>query len=135
MYYLQLYPTPNNNYCHATYDGIDFANDKKVCISNVNNKCVDDITATTEELRSDEESSHKDEYILRSNNSSRPITPTMPTRNKLWQKIIQANNLHELPQSEAIFNTARITRSVKHAISDYGATGHFLVENAPVANK
>ena len=79
MYYPQLYPTPNNEYCHATYDGIDFANDKKVCISNVNNKCVDDITATTEELASNEELAHREGYIQLTKNIICPTIPTMPT--------------------------------------------------------
>ena len=34
-----------------------------------------------------------------------------------------------------IFNQQRLVRAVKHAISDSGTTGHFLVEGAPVINK
>ena len=49
--------------------------------------------------------------------------------------MIQANNLMQMPRALAIFDTKRVTRSVKHAISDSGATGRFLVEDAPVVNK
>ena len=135
MYYPQLYPTQNNEYFYATYKDNDFVNDETVCMSNVEDKYVDDRTATMEELKSNEESPQEEAYIPPTKNIIRPRILTMPTINKAWQKYIQTNNLHELPQAETIFNTARITRSVKHAISDSGATGHFLVENAPVTNK
>ena len=40
-----------------------------------------------------------------------------------------------MPKAHAIFDAKRVTRSVKHEISDSDTTCHFLVENAPVVNK
>ena len=37
-----------------------------------------------------------------------------------------------IPNIEIIFNTKYVTREVKHAVSDSGATGHFLIEGAPI---
>ena len=64
----------------------------------------------------------------------KPSHVTLPTRTMAWQSIIQANKLQQLPKADMAFNMARVTRSVKHAVSDSGATGHFLVEGAPVVN-
>ena len=49
------------------------------------------------------------------------------TRQQAWQHIIQPKNLRELPQAETIFDQERVTRAVKWAISDSGATGQFLI--------
>ena len=86
MYYPQLYPTPNNKYCHATYNDNDFADDEKVCMSTVKEKCADDTTATTEELTSNEESSQEGAYIPRTKNIIYPTILSMPNRNKAWKK-------------------------------------------------
>ena len=69
------------------------------------------------------------------NTARRPTRIIMPTRSKAWKRLIQANNLMQMPRAHAIFDAKRVTRSVKHAISDLGATGHFLVEDTPVVNK
>ena len=37
--------------------------------------------------------------------------------------------------AETIFNTKVMKDWVEYAVSDLGATGHFLVEGAPVVNK
>lgn len=58
----------------------------------------------------------------------KPARITLPTRNMAWKSIIQAKNLHQLPQAEMALNVARVTRSVKHAVSDSGATGHFWLK-------
>ena len=60
-----------------------------------------------------------------------PTTP-MATRRSAWTTIVQANNLQQLPRSATIFNPQSLIRAVKHAISDSGATGYFLVKGAPV---
>ena len=52
-----------------------------------------------------------------------------------WQALIQEHQLNALPRAQTIFDMAKITRVAKYAISDSGATGHFLVEEAPVVNK
>jgi len=47
---------------------------------------------------------------------------------------VQQKDLQELPNAGTIFNTTRLKYAVEYAISDSGATVHFLVEGAPVAN-
>ena len=59
----------------------------------------------------------------------------LPTKAKAWRHIIHDNSLTQLPQASMALNTKRIVRAVKWAISDSGATGHFMVEGAPVINK
>ena len=56
------------------------------------------------------------------------------TKANAWQHIIQANNLSQLPHATTIFDAAKITRCVKHAISDSGATDHFLIKGMPAVN-
>ena len=51
-----------------------------------------------------------------------------------WQSIVTQQELQELPNAGTIFNTTRLKHAVEYAISDSGATGHFLVQGAPVAN-
>ena len=54
---------------------------------------------------------------------------------KSWQSIVQAHKLQELPTAALIFHPTRLQEAVQYAISDSGATGHFLVQGAPVVNK
>ena len=42
--------------------------------------------------------------------------------------------LQELPNAGTIFDTTRLKYAVEYAILDSGATWHFLVQGAPVAN-
>ena len=51
-----------------------------------------------------------------------------------WNSIVSQHELQELPNAGTILNTTRLKHAVEYAISDSGATGHFLVEGAPVAN-
>ena len=53
----------------------------------------------------------------------------------MWDTLVQANNLQELPMAATIFNKPEVCRAIKYAISDSGATGHFIVEGSPVVNK
>ena len=64
-----------------------------------------------------------------------PLTNVPTTRAKAWARLIQNEVLHELPMAETIFNTKVMKDWVEYAVSDSGATGHFLVEGAPVVNK
>jgi len=122
----------------------DFADDETVGASNRKHDYDDENTISTtdmseETIDSEEESSAEDEnendYSPPTNTTRRPTRIIMPTRSKAWKRLIQANNLMQMPRAHAIFDAKRVTRSVKHAISDSGATGHFLVEDAPVVNK
>jgi hypothetical protein len=60
---------------------------------------------------------------------------SMPTRHAAWNAIIHNRHLQLSPQANMMFDTRRLTRAVEYAISDSGATGHFLVEGAPIVNK
>jgi len=84
--------------------------------------------------------------VSRSRNDSSPsrVSPfkkrpfeNLKTRQQAWQHIIQVNNLQQLPTSDIIFNNERVIKQVKieYALSDSGASGHFLVEGAPVTRK
>ena len=48
---------------------------------------------------------------------------------------VDAHNLQELPNAAPILNPTRLQGAVQYAISDSGATGHFLSQGAPVVNK
>jgi hypothetical protein len=48
-----------------------------------------------------------------------------------WQSIVTQQELQELPNAGTIFNTTRLKQAIEYAISDSGATGHFLVQGAP----
>jgi len=65
----------------------------------------------------------------------RSTSISLPTKAKAWMRVIHANNLTQLPQAAMALNTKRVTRAVQWAISDSGATGHFMVEGAAVINK
>ena len=61
--------------------------------------------------------------------------PVPTTKFGAWANIVQANRLIDLPNASTIFNTRKLTNMVKFAISDSGASAHFLLEGAPVVNK
>ena len=46
-----------------------------------------------------------------------------------------SHNLQELPNAAPILHPTRLQGAVHYAISDSGATGHFLLQGAPVVNK
>jgi hypothetical protein len=66
------------------------------------------------------------------------VTPVFPPNSRwaenAWHSIVTQQELQELPNAGTIFNTTRLQHAVEYAISDSGATGHFLVQGAPVAN-
>ena len=87
-------------------------------------------------MASNEEPTEGEErYIPPTKHVKRPTIPLLTTQSKAWQHIIQANNLHELPKSAAIFHAKKVARYVEYAISDSGTTGPFLVDNAAITNK
>ena len=67
----------------------------------------------------------------RSNWGNNPIK----TKHQAWNAIIEQQSLHQLQNANVIFDKGRVTRQVAMAISDSGASGHFVLENAPVINK
>ena len=50
-------------------------------------------------------------------------------------KIVQKNHLSNLPETSLSFFPTKMKEDVQYAIPDSGATGHFLVQGAPVVNK
>ena len=133
--YPPLYPTPNNKPSneYATLAEADISDDDTVCMSN-SKEMDDNWTQATEDMTSEEESDEEGEYIPPTSKIIHPTHVNMRTRTAAWKTIIQANNLQAMPHAATIFDVKRVTRLVKHAISDSGATGHFLVENAPATN-
>ena len=109
------------------------ADDETVCMSNSKER-DDEWTQATEDLTSEDETDDESSYIPPTTRVIHPTHVKLPTRSAAWKAIVQANNLQAAPNATTIFDVQRVTRSVKHAISDSGATGHFLVENAPATN-
>jgi hypothetical protein len=135
IHYPPLYPTPNNKPSneYATLAEADITDDDTVCMSN-SKEMDENWTQATEDMTSEEESNEESEYIPPPKHIIHPTHVKMPTRSAAWKTIVQANNLQAMPHTATIFDVKRITRSVKHALSDSGATGHFLVKNAPATN-
>ena len=119
MHYPPLYPTPTtspeNNY--ATLAKNDGADDETVCMSNSKER-DNEWTQATEDLTSVEGSDDDSWYIPPTKAIIHPTHVKMPTQSAAWKTIVQANNLQTTPHAATIFDVQRVTRSVKHAISD-----------------
>ena len=61
--------------------------------------------------------------------------PAVYIRSSAWDTLAQANNLQELAIAATIFDKTKVCRAVECAISNSGATVHFLVKGSPVVNK
>ena len=135
MNYPMLYPTQitssGNKYTALSKN--DGADDETVCMSNSKER-DDEWTQATEDLTSEDDTDDESWYIPPTNHIIHPTHVKLPTRSAAWKAIVQANNLQATPNAATIFDVQQVTRSVKHAISDSGATGHFLVKNAPATN-
>lgn len=93
-------------------------------------------------LREDDEDD--DETVVTSNVSTnaakdnrppeQPAHQPMWKKGQAWTKLMQANNIREDTNPNS-FKKSYITRAVKWAVSDSGATSHFMLEGAPVVNK
>ena len=57
------------------------------------------------------------------------------TRGEAWSAIVKEKEPKKLPNATMAFNNRTTTRLVEFAISNSGATAHFLVEGAPIVNK
>ena len=90
----------------------------------------DDITVATDNTTSDTETEIEEQTP-----ANRRHAPMGTNFRQAWQQILQANNIHNHPNAEQMLNTTKIQRAVEWAISDSGATGHFIVEGAPIVNK
>ena len=56
------------------------------------------------------------------------------TKGEVWNTIVGNEKLGDLPNTSTTFDNKKITRLVEFAISDSGATTHFLVEGSPIIN-
>ena len=61
-------------------------------------------------------------------------TPPTTTRGVAWSSNGLREDCEGANNTKTSCNTRRIGRRVEHAISDSGATAHFLIEGAPVVN-
>ena len=65
--------------------------------------------------------------------ASSPPATNITTKAQAWITIIQQKGIQNLANSSLLLNHQRISNIV-HAISDSGATAHFIVKGAPVTN-
>ena len=145
----KLDSTSSSNYYHALHaeeeDENEYDDDVTVVTSNTScNKgyCstgtytteedTDDDWTTDDDSTSEEESTKSDNKIQRNSEKNNNVT-----RQQAWNSIIQVNNLQDLPAANIIFDNQRVVKQVEieYALSDSGASGHFLVEGAPVTRK
>ena len=89
----------------------------------------DDVTVCTNNTTSDAEPE-----IVEQTPANRRHAPMGTNFRQAWQQILQANNIHNHPNAEQMLNTTKIQQAVEWAILDLGATGHFIVEGAPIVN-
>ena len=73
--------------------------------------------------------------MMKLQNKLRWGTNPIKTKHQAWSAIVEQKGLHQLQNAEVIFNKGRVTRQVAMAISDSGASGHFVLDHAPVINK
>ena len=60
--------------------------------------------------------------------------PRARSRQEVWMNMVRDNDLTHSPHSHMMFNTKRLVRLVEYALSDSGASSHFLVEGSAVVN-
>ena len=61
-------------------------------------------------------------------------SPATTTKFGAWLNMVQDGGYKDLPNSSLIFDTKKLVNMVEFAISDSGATAHFILEGAPVVN-
>ena len=92
----------------------------------------DDATAIMSNCSSNEIDSETVQNTTRHvmSNDNRGKQSTVPTRHKALRALFERGNIEwkKIP-------TKKLIQDVARAISDSGATGHFVVEGAPVINK
>ena len=139
----------SSNYYHALHAEEEDENeyDDDVTVVTLNTSCnkgycstgtytteedTDDDWTTDDDSTSEEESTKSDNKIQRNSEKNNNVT-----HQQAWNSIIQVNNLQDLPAANIIFDNQRVVKQVEieYALSDSGASGHFLVEGAPVTRK
>ena len=136
-----IYPTTNpvcvSNYWANLCEYDEDDDDETVVISNTSCGSTCDSTLLTED-ETDDESVIREEFYA----NIMPIQPTiwdknpltLPTRTQAWRHISQNGIIDELPHAALINNTNHLSNVVHYALSDSGATAHFLMEGAPATN-
>ena len=130
------YEAPNYyaNLCNHDDDDDDIT----VVMSNKSGQMANDDAITTTAELSDDESTISDTFCANNitlqpscwNNS--PLS--LPTRAQAWQHIAQNGLIDGLPHASLIHNTNDLSNVIHYALSDSGATAHFLMEGAPATN-
>ena len=138
-----MIPTPNNNrtnFYESLNQSIEFEEEEETVVaSNVS-------TASAPSPQNQDQAQRLDRNITGPTKRDPPIAsisiaPTnerhqckISTRAQAWKEIISKQKLQQVNNATMVFDTKRVTRAVELAISDSGATGHFLVEGAPAVN-
>ena len=60
--------------------------------------------------------------------------PRYKTRGDIWEKMVADGKLQQSANAAMIFNTKRLVHLVKYALSDSGASSHFLIKGSPAVN-
>jgi len=135
---------------HANYfAALEDDDDETVAASNVSERYLDEANIDMESeipTKHDETPTHIlhtttprcDPNYEKPEQTNKMVTPVFLPNSRWaeneWQSIVTQQELQELPNAGTIFNSTRPKHAVEYAISDSGATGHFLVQGAPVAN-
>ena len=136
-----IYPTTNpvcvSNYWANLCEYYEDDNDETVVISNTSCSSTCDSTLLTED-ETDDESVISEEFC----SNIMTIQPTIWDKNPLtlhtrahaWHHIAQNGIIDELPHVFLINNTNHLSNVIHYALSDSGATAHFLMKGAPATN-
>ena len=54
--------------------------------------------------------------------------PKYKSRGDIWKKMVADSKLQQLVNASMMFNTRRLVHLVKYALSDLGASSHFLIK-------
>ena len=60
--------------------------------------------------------------------------PRFKSRGEVWRQIVKASEFQHSANSSMMFNTRRLVHLVKYALSDSGASSHFLIKGSPAVN-
>ena len=61
-------------------------------------------------------------------------SPRYKTRGDIWKKMVADGKLQQSANPAMMFNTRQLVHLVKYALSDSGASSHFLIKGLPAVN-
>ena len=117
-------PTPTTNHLTKATNIIVDDDDITVLTSNVSGAIQDN--------KKPNQDPHQENVHLIDNNSAQAAN--MVTKSHAWPPTVALKQVHIRNNAQMAGTTKRATRAVDMAISDSGATAHFLVEGAPAVN-